>query len=134
MAWITSIKLKRQSAILLLLLLGLCLRALVPSGYMLIAQGKTIKAYICGDSVMAQSIIIPMQPDAAPHDPADSRGDMAPCAFAAMAWTAQDAPIVTATIPFFDPQSPPQLVQDMAAIGHGLAAPPPPKTGPPIRL
>ncbi len=117
---------------IVLCVVAIALRAIVPSGYMLGAQGKTITAYICGKGVMAKSVAIPMKPGM----PLDSKAAhmAAPCAFAAMAWAMPDAPIASADDRDSAPNHTPYVAASPDDIGHGLAAPPPPKTGPPTFL
>ncbi len=120
-----------------LCVLAIALRAIVPAGYMLGAQGKTITAYICGEGVMAKAVAIPMKPNLLKSGiPANGEAahKAAPCAFAAMAWAMPDVPLVGSDDRAMPSTIAPHTKQSIARIGHGLAAPPPPKTGPPTIL
>ena len=113
-----------------LLALALALRVLVPAGWMP-AEGQGLAITLCSGSG-AQTAWVDADGKIHKHGPA--QGSMAdhPCAFAGMG-----APMLGGDVP-----APPlailaprdaivSLAQAPAAIGQGLAAPPPPATGPP---
>jgi hypothetical protein len=116
-----------------LLALALAVRVLVPAGWMP-AQGQGMAITICSGAG-AESVWIDADGKIHKHDP--SQGSMAdhPCAFAGMG-----APMLGGDVP-----PPPlllpvprdaiaSLAQTPATIGQGLAAPPPPATGPPATV
>lgn len=64
----------------LLVALALCMKALIPAGYMLGGESKTITVQICADSLGAK---ITKQIDVGTKDHGKSKADM-PCAFTAL--------------------------------------------------
>lgn len=116
-----------------LLALALALRVLVPAGWMP-AEGQGVAITLCSGEG-AVPAWVDAQGKIHKHDPA--QGSMAdhPCAFAGMG-----APMLGGEVP-----APPLalpvprdeiagLAIAPAAIGQGLAAPPPPATGPPATV
>lgn len=78
--------LKHRSMALMLVLVALCMKALVPTGYMVGSSSKTLSIEFCSDGLTqtaAKQIVIPMKDDAdrssGEHDGA--KGD---CAFSAL--------------------------------------------------
>jgi hypothetical protein len=128
------------------LLLGcaLLMRVLVPAGWMP-AAGQGLGIQICADGMDGAAAARfaadaqhrfdrALAGSAAGHDRddgGDHRDKSQPCAFAGLAlpWTGSEAPVLAAPLPpepvFALPAAAP------ASIGRGLAAPPPPATGPP---
>jgi len=121
----------RQRAIAATLVVAaLLLRALVPAGYMLAPgqDGRTITVALCSGS-QVQSIKLALPGD--PHQPQKSQaGKDSPCAFAGTATLADLSTAPQAELAPF--ASAPQVLAPIKVrIGQGLAAPPPPQTGPP---
>lgn len=116
-----------RSAAILLAALAMAVRIMLPSGYMpgATASGAPTIIICSGSGPLAMSL--PMSPDRDHHDHDKAEH---PCAFAA---TAAPAELPAATAPLLALQA--EAVVATRAItlrpGHGLAAPPPPKTGPP---
>jgi hypothetical protein len=127
----------------MLLLAALLAKALVPAGWMPVFANGAISLQLCGGWTPAPAAHHAAQAHGqqAPHHaataPSEDGGDDAqptadqPCAFAAAAlpWTPADASAPLPP-PFFVP-----VVRRLAAaigVGRGLAAPPPPSTGPPL--
>lgn len=135
----------RNAQIVLLLGCALILRALVPAGWMP-AAGHGFAIEICADGAngaealrfaeVARRQFQERLGPAAPHQrdgsgEQDHAGKDQPCTFAglAMPWTGTEAPVINLpalAAPVL--RSAPAAV----AIGRGLAAPPPPSTGPPL--
>ncbi len=124
----------------LLLVCALLLRALIPAGWMPSADGG-FRIELCADTgpdaafeQAARQRFEQAVAGAAGHAGDDERGGDPrkdqPCAFAglALAWTQPDAFALPAPPPAPAAAPAPAL---LAAIGQGLAAPPPPSTGPP---
>lgn len=113
-----------------LLALALALRVLVPAGWMP-AEGQGMAITLCSGEG-AISVWVDAEGKIHKHDPA--KGSMAdhPCAFAGMG-----APMLGGDVPAPSLALPAPrneiagLTPAPAAIGQGLAAPPPPPTGPP---
>ena len=117
-------------------LLALCVRALVPAGYMvggLDASGRQAFVTLCSESGPIQ-IAIDLDTGAVKEtgaDHADNAAKHPPCVFAAAATF--DAPAllvlpVSAPVQVAAPSFAPAFVRP----GLGLAAPPPPAIGPPL--
>ena len=121
---------------------ALAMQALVPTGYMLGKDTRNlgisitlctgsgdIVAYLDADGGIVETTSSPEQPS---HDRDE---DKSPCGFSAQSTAAYDP-----TIPVTEPQSFPSLIVKplflvaFAMPGRGLAAPPPPKTGPPRQV
>jgi hypothetical protein len=90
---------------MLLLALALCLKAIVPQGYMVSAGVKTISVQLCLDGVQHQTIqlAIPMDGKSAPGESSGSGADKDHCAFSTLGFAAlggADAPLLTLAIAF----------------------------------
>ena len=101
-------------------------RALVPTGYMAVADGDRISVTLCGSG---QASMLDLGGD---EQPAQTGGEGV-CAFAA-ATVAGPAPVMSASIaaPFSSIVSPRTNFPKAVNIGLGLAAPPPPSHAPPV--
>ena len=116
-------------------LLALCVRALVPAGYMvggLDASGRQAFVTLCSESGPIQ-IAIDLKTGAVKEtgaDHADNTAKHPPCVFAGAA--VFDAPALLA-LPISAPVeiAAPTFAPAFARPGLGLAAPPPPAIGPP---
>ncbi len=90
---------------LLLVAMALCMKALVPSGYMVFAGSKTITVGICSDAMGApqsMTITIPMDPSPAAEPAHKGKAD-SPCAFSALSMGAiggADAPLLALALAF----------------------------------
>lgn len=138
----------RPSGDRLLLIVLLCLavlpKALVPVGWMPSAEGLVV----CGGWLPAPEVEAPPalhgehhgghhEAAPAPHHQGDDEDDAShdqssqPCAFAgaALALDGVEGPELAALLPFTTPAAPPATTY---TTGRGLAAPPPPATGPPL--
>lgn len=123
---------------------ALLLKALVPTGWMPAFEDGRITLRLCGGWMPATAINaqghhgMTMDPAASPptadHDRhgEEQQGSDQPCSFAAagLSWTAP-GPSPTADLPL--PLAALRVTLSPAvSIGRGLAAPPPPSTGPPL--
>lgn len=134
----------RSSPVGLLLACALLLRALIPAGWMPAAgQGLTIE--ICADGAggadpafaaaaqrQFREALGPAADRQGDGHGADHPGKSEPCAFAglAFAWTgAGEGPMLP---PPAAEDPAPRAVPQAVSVGRGLAAPPPPSTGPPL--
>jgi hypothetical protein len=95
-----------QPAIALIILaMALCVKALVPTGYMISAGSKTITVGLCTDGMggpQTKTITIPMDPSA-PVDPTHKSKADSPCAFSALSMGAMggaDAPLLALALAF----------------------------------
>ena len=111
--------------------LAVLLRAAVPAGYM-VAQDHGPHLVICsGHASTAAETGGKSSPD--PHKPDPHKPDQ-PCAFAGT-HVALQAPVLPAPVPRTQlPTGTVILGRASLVPGRGLAAPPPPSTGPPARL
>ena len=110
---------------------ALLLRVLVPTGWMPAhgADGVT-RITLCTPNGVAHAWV---DADGAIHDkkPHEKSGADQPCAFTGLAM-AGDLPAIAALPATIAPSAAaPSIAGARASIGHGLAAPPPPSTGPP---
>jgi hypothetical protein len=117
--------------------LALMVRALIPGGWMPVATAAGLELRLC--PAFAPAAAPPATdhhahapspaPEESDHHKGGGQGDQ-PCAFAGLALAAADPdpPVLLAPSPSQTQQPPLSSV----AIGRGLAAPPPPSTGPPI--
>ena len=121
-----------RGAVWALLLTILLLRAFVPAGYMIGTAASGTPALVLCPGVEARPVhkmVMRGHAHAPSHDPATHRDS--PCPFAALA-----APALPPAPPLF---APPRAIPAEAALApslgagsaRGLAAPPPPATGPP---
>lgn len=121
------LSLANRGRVIALLAVALFVRALVPTGWMPVATADGVRFELCAGQAMP--------PQAGMHHGHKEGGKPAlpdhPCAFAGLGLAADTAPSpVVLPIPGFAP--PPAAPRPLAvAVGRGLAAPPPPATGPP---
>jgi hypothetical protein len=128
--------LQRQfaSAILSLMLLA---RLLVPAGWMPALQADGIRLELCADSGPVSPAMALALQDAERRlagddgDTHQQRGADESCAYAASAFT---LPPLAEPLAWSPDRQPPQATLVLASIGQGLAAPPPPATGPPALI
>ena len=120
---------------LLILAMTLCVKALVPSGYMISGGSKTITVGLCTDGMGAPqttTITIPMDPSA-PSEPAHKGKADSPCAFSALSMSAiggADAALLAVALAFIlllGTAFVPQLFAKSGVRWH------PPLRGPPSR-
>jgi hypothetical protein len=127
---------RRSAFALAVLACALALRLLVPQGWMPVTNAQGFRIVPCsgtGPMDMATMAMPGMSAHhgQADHDPHPAQPDH-PCAFAGLSLALADPPLPTlllapaATGETFAPK--PLAI----AIGRGLAAPPPPSTGPPV--
>jgi hypothetical protein len=122
----------------LLLVLFACAmlaRALVPTGWMPVATAQGLWIVPCsGTGPMIPQAAAPMahaMPGMHHEDPDHgTTGVDHPCAFAGVT-PALDAPTLAIALPPPFVRAVPSPIRALVAVGRGLAAPPPPQTGPP---
>lgn len=121
---------------MLLVAMALCMKALVPSGYMVLAGSKTITVGLCADGMGAPkttTITIPMDPSA-PAEPAHKGKADSPCAFSALSMAAAggaDASLRAVALAFIlllGTAFVPQFYAQSGVRWH------PPLRGPPVRI
>lgn len=117
-----------QGRVIALLALALFVRALVPTGWMPVATADGLGMELCAGQAMAPQAMAGMK-----HGREQGKQALPdhPCAFAGLGLAADTAPPLVVVALALMP--PPMLApRGLAiAIGRGLAAPPPPATGPP---
>jgi hypothetical protein len=119
----------RDRIALLLVVAALLVRLLIPAGWMPAAAGGFSITVCTG---MGENRQVWIAADGSVHDqaPVDARSDQ-PCIFAGMA-AALDVPLATALpLVIAVATAAPVALHHAVAVGRGLAAPPPPATGPP---
>lgn len=120
----------RQRLFLWLAAFALAVRVLVPSGYMP-AQGKGFEMTLCTGDGMVTAWVDDQGNVHKGEKAPDGKGDH-PCAFSGVgALVEAKAPAGTAALPLATSENPP-IGLGLAHVGRGLAAPPPPPTGPPL--
>jgi hypothetical protein len=118
-----------QSLGLLLIAAALLLRLAVPQGWMPSADGKWI-TFCSGMGIET----LWLDSEGQRHDDAPANGESSPCAFAGLG-AALDVPDQQHAVrPQFPDYAAVFVPSTRSAIGHGLAAPPPPQTGPPTLI
>jgi hypothetical protein len=115
---------------------AMALRILVPEGWMPVSDGHGFRITLCtGSGPMDMTMAMPgmaMHHGKAGHGPQQPMQDH-PCTFAHLGLAFAE-PVLPSLAP-----PPAEAAEALAArafavaIGHGLAAPPPPSTGPPLR-
>jgi hypothetical protein len=116
---------------------ALLLRLLVPAGWMPVSDATGMHLTLCsGTGPMA----MPMAPmahrmtvaGAAPHMPTDQQNAPEhPCAFAHLGLAIAEPTLSALMLPATPGTLVPVGIATLVSIGRGLAAPPPPPTGPP---
>ena len=120
----------RQRLFLWLAALALAVRVLVPAGYMP-ADGKGLQITLCTGDGMVTAWVDEQGNLHKGEKAPDGKGDH-PCAFTGVAALAQaDSPADALELPALASHVPSARITH-AAPGRGLAAPPPPQTGPPL--
>jgi hypothetical protein len=95
----------RPLFVLFILAMALCVKAAVPSGYMIFASSKTITVGLCTDGMGApqtMTVTIPMDP-ASNSDPQHKSKADGPCAFSVLSMGAMggaDAPLLALALAF----------------------------------
>jgi hypothetical protein len=133
-----------RRCLLLVFACAMLVRALIPTGWMPIADAQGFRIVPCSgtgpmraplaaadasvDHVMADMHHATGVDDRSPehHNP----GADHPCAFASVT-PALEAPVLAAPLPLVPVRAMPAPTRMLVGVGHGLAAPPPPPTGPP---
>jgi hypothetical protein len=115
---------------------ALALRMLVPQGWMPVSDAHGFRITMCsGTGPMDMTIAMPGmtmhgKADHAPQQPMQEH----PCTFAHLGMALAEPPSLTLPLPPFAQAEALALKTPAVAIGRGLAAPPPPSTGPPTLL
>jgi hypothetical protein len=122
---------KTGGAALALLMLALALRLLVPAGFMPVS-GQGYMVTLCTGSGAIRAFV-DERGEGRDGSPASRPGFEQPCSFAGLATALDLPPAAASVVPAlaFGPAA--AMLMTVVAIGRGLAAPPPPPTGPPAR-
>ncbi|MFD1611809.1 hypothetical protein ACFSCW_08350 [Sphingomonas tabacisoli] len=124
----------RHLPVALLLAFALLARMLVPAGWMPVFDGNTVRLELCtGYALPPPPAVHDMHAmHGGKHDAHAGHGKKAeqPCPFGALAFGATDttAPSIAPPLAYAEPAI---ALLARVSIGQGLAAPPPPATGPP---
>jgi hypothetical protein len=114
----------------MLVMLALAVRIAVPSGWMP-STDRAFALTVC-KGFDTQTIWLDKQGGLHKQDPSKGKAvDHAPCAFAASATDIGPLPNSASFVAFNGQHYVPPLAAHYVFIGNGLAAPPPPATGPP---
>lgn len=124
----------RSSRALVALLLAALLagRMVVPAGWMPVQTSQGFTIQLCSSSGAGEAWVDAAGKLHRGHQPGKPAAPKDPCPFAALPMPASlgSAPAVPAMLPVASLA--PAIAWQAAAIGRGLAAPPPPATGPPL--
>jgi hypothetical protein len=121
---------KRASRVLLLVALAVLARAAIPAGWMPTVQGERIAVSVCSGEGRA---VMWLDKAGKLHKSNPSQDDQDhPCAFASVS-PALNAPDVL-SVHLVSGKTVLTSADRQVSIGQGLAAPPPPSTGPPVLI
>ena len=125
---------RRRFGWLLLLVAALLARSVAPEGWMPVVNAAGgIEITVCNGT--GPDDVMVLSPDGKLHHKAPGKnqsGDHA-CAFSGLGVADAPPTLVALAAPIFAPDAAPTLDPIDAVPGRGLAAPPPPATGPPSR-
>ncbi len=124
----------RTSWALPLILCVLLLRVLIPAGWMpATGADGSVRISICTGMGVATAWV---DRDGTLHKEAQPGGhhDTQPCAFGALGLGLDETPALTVALPVIATNVVTHVARQTMAIGRGLAAPPPPSTGPPTLI
>ena len=123
---------------LALLACALLLRLLVPAGWMPVSDANGVHLTLCsGTGPMTMPSMAAMAPGKtmagmAHHMPTDEQGAPEhPCAFAHLGLAIAETRLPALMLPVAPATLVPAGLAMLVSVGRGLAAPPPPQTGPP---
>ena len=113
---------------------ALALRLLVPQGWMPVADGHGFRLTLCSGSGPMEMPTASMPGMAGHHDDSGHGQPAAehPCAFANLGLALAEPVLAVFAAPLLSSSEAIDPKPLAIAIGHGLAAPPPPSTGPPL--
>ena len=123
---------RRRFGWLLLIVAALLARSIAPEGWMPVVNAAGgIEITICNGTGPDDRMVI--APDGKLHRkaPANNQQGDHPCAFAGVGMASPPTPIAAVSAPAFFVSIVPALGHERIVPGRGLAAPPPPQTGPP---
>ena len=127
----------RHASVAALLAFALIVKLLVPTGWMPVFGPRGVTLEMCGSYGPPPPALAKAMAQAAhrmaghdKHKQHDKQGHDQPCAYAGLSFAALDADAPVALVVDPPAQALP-LMPFAVAIGRGLAAPPPPSTGPP---
>lgn len=136
MAALRTLTATHRRWLLLLFACAMLVRVLIPTGWMPIADAQGFHIVLCsgaGPMTPAANVSLDHAMAGMHHDPSPehhSQGPEHPCAFAGVT-AAIEAPTLAAPLPPVRTRATPAPTRALITVGHGLAAPPPPQTGPP---
>lgn len=114
---------------------ALMLRVLVPAGWMpATGADGAMRITLCTGQGLVEAWV---GKDGTVHDKAPQKSEPRtdqPCSFAGLGLALDTAPSIALDLPVFYAGATTIALPAPVAIGHGLAAPPPPATGPPAHL
>ena len=123
---------RRRLGWLLLLVGALLARSIAPDGWMPVVNAAGgIEITVCNGTGPDDRMVL--SPDGKVHHKAPVKGQLGdhPCAFSGLGVANAPPPQLALAIPTLAPQAVPEPRRVHLVPGRGLAAPPPPATGPP---
>lgn len=125
-------ELGRRLAWLVLLVAVLLARGLTPDGWMPVASASGgIELAVCNGLGPEDRMVLTADGKIQHKAPAKGQAGDHPCAFAGIGIVDTPPPVALAVPPAFEADAQPSAALAVTAPGRGLAAPPPPATGPP---
>lgn len=116
----------------------ICIQALIPNGFMLVSAADGPAIMLCTGQGL-QRATLPDTASAAMLAIADAmdtdevpENDPTPCDYAAASHSVAKLSAIDTPHPPVSTTGAQRIPNGLVAIGHGLAAPPPPQTGPPL--
>ncbi len=136
MAALCTLTATHRTWLLVVFACAMLVRALIPTGWMPVADAQGFRIVLCSGTGPAMPMAKAPMDHAMPgmdHKKSSDHHDQGPehpCVFAGVT-PAIAAPTLAAPLPPVRIRATPAPARALVAIGHGLAAPPPPQTGPP---
>lgn len=138
----TALRTRRASTQLMALAIIACalfMRVLVPQGWMPVETASGWRIVICtgtGPMQMTMPADMASAMKGMHHGPKDQEHNSNdhPCAFSSLAMALDESPLTVLDLPKLVPGTLLIRLVTVVSVGRGLAAPPPPATGPPSAL
>ncbi|MGL5838613.1 MAG: hypothetical protein ACRCY3_08955 [Sphingorhabdus sp.] len=125
---------RRHSLLSLILFFALGVKAIIPAGWMPTGE-KAFEIAVC-TGVETHIVWLDSKGNLHKQDPSRKSADTSdeePCAFGGQASVANIATIAPLVVKLAATQQP-VIAPSVVTVGQGLAAPPPPSTGPPLQI
>ncbi len=121
----------RRQAALALIACAVLLRALIPAGWMPMADTNGMMRIAMCSGMGPQSVWMDRTGKIHKDAPDSGHHDAQPCGFAVLGHGLDDLPGFILLLPRLGTDPVMMIARQTVSVGRGLAAPPPPSTGPP---